>query len=426
MKKILVIDESRRFREYLSGQLQAKGFEVIMGANGLDGLVKLRAEIPDLVIMDYFLSRKSSMDLLKEKAANPNVSKIPVIMAASKLDRSKLVEVAQFNVKKFFSKPVRMDALLRAVSDILKVEVHIDTTPCIIEAHLNDEILFVEIARGLNAEKIELLHYKISELLELYELEYPRVLVMMTDVEILDADKAKFRELINTIIEYAGPYARHMKILTKSDIITEFIQSNPDFEMIEVTDNLNKAMDDLLGLRPDDVAHDEVVRQKLLSATEPKKDRDETIQLRFDEPDQASGSAADAVENDETAKAKRRITVAIVDDDPIIHQLVRTVFANAGWSIVAFENGRAFVESLGEHTYDLVFLDIMMPEMDGFQVLNHVKSQSFAFPVIVLSSLSQHEAVAQAMRLGVRSYLMKPFKPESLIRKTAEILNSNF
>jgi DNA-binding response OmpR family regulator len=426
MKKILVIDESRRFREYLSGQLQAKGFEVIMGANGLDGLVKLRAEIPDLIIMDYFLSRKSSMDLLKEKAANPNVSKIPVIMAASKLDRSKLVEVAQFNVKKFFSKPVRMDALLRAVSDILKVEVQIDTTPCIIEAHLNDEILFVEIARGLNAEKIELLHYKISELLELYELEYPRVLVMMTDVEILDADKSKFRELINTIIEYAGPYARHMKILTKSDIITEFIQSNSDFEMIEVTDNLNKAMDDLLGLRPDDVAHDEVVRQKLLSATEPKKDRDETIQLRFDEPDQASGSAADAVENDETAKAKRRITVAIVDDDPIIHQLVRTVFANAGWSIVAFENGRAFVESLGEHTYDLVFLDIMMPEMDGFQVLNHVKSQSFAFPVIVLSSLSQHEAVAQAMRLGVRSYLMKPFKPESLIRKTAEILNSNF
>jgi len=138
------------------------------------------------------------------------------------------VKIAQFEVKKFLTKPVRMDLLLKAISELLKVELHVDATPCIIEAHLNDEILFVEIARGLNLEKIELLRFKIKELLQLYEITYPRALVMMTDLEITEDDNVKFQQLIDLIIEYAGPYAKHMKILTKPDVISKFISDVQD------------------------------------------------------------------------------------------------------------------------------------------------------------------------------------------------------
>ncbi len=423
MKTILVIDESALFREYLTTKLQEQGFEVIVGKDGLDGVVKMRSDPPDLIILDYHLSRKSSIELLKEKKENPNVCSIPVIMVASKIDRLKLVQAGKYDVKKFFMKPVRTDALFRAVSELLDVDVHVDTSPCIIEAHLNDDILFVEIARGLNAEKIELLRFRIAELLNLYEVQYPRVLLMMTDVELSDDDRAKFHTLLDTIIEYAGPYARHMKILTRSEFVTSFIAANPDYKMIEVTDNLNKAMDELLGLRPDDVAHDEVVRRKLLSTSEPRKTQEESFQLRFDEATvEESSESADGAER----KSKRAVTVAVVDDDPIIRQLIVTVFGRTGWSILEFENGRTFVESLDGQKYDLVFLDIMMPEMNGFQVLKHIRGRDIHFPVIVLSALSQQEAVVTAMRMGVHSFLIKPFKPENLIRKTVEILNSNF
>ena len=418
MKKILVIDESSLFLDYMTKKLEEHGFEVVQGRNGLDGSVKLRSEIPDLVIMDYFLSRKSSVELLKEKKANPNVTDIPVIVTASKIDKSQLVQCAKYGAKKFFSKPVRIDGLLKSVSNLLNVEVSIDSTPCIIEAHLNEEILFIEIARGLNSEKTELLKYKIAELKDLYELKNPRVLLMMSDIELTEDDTYKFDSLLKTIVEHAGNYARHMKILTASPFVRNFVESRSEYKAVGVSDNLAKAMDDLLGLKPDNVAHDEVVRERLLSASAPKKEKDETFQLRFD--------AEHATPEGDEEGEKKPFAIAVVDDDVIIQKLVQTVFQSAGWKVDAYNNGNEFVKDLGDIEYGLVFLDLMMPEMDGFQVLELLNSTNVKPPIIVLSALSQQEAVVRAMKLGVYSYLTKPFKPEMLVRKTAELLNANF
>ena len=81
MKKILVVDESSLFRDFLKQKLEEFGFEVIISMNGLDGSAKLRREMPDLLIMDYYLSRLSAIELLAKKAEDPNTSGIPVILA---------------------------------------------------------------------------------------------------------------------------------------------------------------------------------------------------------------------------------------------------------------------------------------------------------------------------------------------------------
>ena len=122
MKKIMIIDESALFRDYISNKLKAYNFNVIEGKSGLEGIVKMRNEMPDLVIMDYFLSRKSSTEVLQEKKNNPNTQSIPVIMVSSKIDKSKLVEIAKFGVKKFFSKPIKIDTLLKTISELLNVQ----------------------------------------------------------------------------------------------------------------------------------------------------------------------------------------------------------------------------------------------------------------------------------------------------------------
>jgi DNA-binding response OmpR family regulator len=418
MKKILVIDESQLFLDYLTKKLEENGFEVVQGKNGLDGSVKMRSELPDLIIMDFYLSRKTSIEVLQEKKENPNVSAIPVIMAASKLDKAQVVQSAKYGAKKFFTKPVRIDTLLKAVSELLNVSVEIDTTPCIIEAHLNDEILFIELARGLNLEKIDLLKYKIAELLDLYEIKMPRVLLMMSDIELTKDDVEKFKILLDTIIEHSGAHGKRMKILTTSEFVKDFISSNDEYSTLGVSDNLTQAMSDLVGLSPDDIAHDEVVSRQLLSTSSPKKEKTETFQMRFD------GESA----GDDTAegKQKRVLTIAVVDDDEVIQQLVKTVYKKASWEIVTYNNGKEFVKDLPNRSFDLVYLDLMMPEMDGFQVLEHLNKNKIQLSVIVLSALTQQEAVVRAMKLGVHSFLIKPFKPEMLIRKTAELLNANF
>lgn len=419
MKKILIIDESALFRDYISKKLEAYSFEVIQAKSGLDGMVKMRSEMPDLVIMDYFLSRKSSMEVLAEKKENPNTVDIPVILVAAKIDKSKVMEIAKFGVKKFFSKPVKIDALLKTISELLQVPLDIDNTPCIIEAHFNDDILFIEIAQGLNREKIELLKYKLTELLELYQVKTPKILIMMSNIELNSEDSGKLRFLLETIIEYGNTRAKYIKILTNSDFVKDYIASDEQFEEIGVANNLGDAMDELLGLKPDDYAHDEVVHDKLLTSSAPKKDQEESFQLRFEDQN------VEALE-ERLDSLGENITIAIVDDDIVIQELVKTVFSETGWETIVYENGKSFVEGVEVHDFDLVFLDLMMPEMNGFQVMEYLKKKNIDVPVIVFSALTRKETVVKAVGYGIHSYMIKPLKPELIMQKTAEILGRSF
>ncbi|TFG60661.1 MAG: response regulator [Spirochaetales bacterium] len=419
MKKILVIDESQLFRDYLLKKLEENSFHAAAAINGLDGILKLRSEIPDLVIMDNYLSRKSSLEVLRELKANPNTVNAPVIMVSSKMDKSLVLELTKFNVKKFFAKPIKIDSLMKAISEILHVNVDIDSTPCIIEAHFNDDILFIEIARGLNNEKIDLLKYKIAELIELYQVKLPKILVMMSNIEFRETDKEKLSYLFTTIFEKSNTKQKFVKILTNANFVTNFISSSRDFKDISVASNLNEAMDDLIGLKPDNYAHDKIVHEKLLKTSVPKNDREENIQMRFDA--ELLDASAEKLES-----LGKNIHLAIVDDDIVIQELVKTVFSEVGWKISIYENGRKFVDNIAANTFDLVFLDLMMPEMNGFQVMQYCQERGLDFPIIVFSALSRKETVVKAVGFGIHSYLIKPLKPETLMQKALEILKRNF
>lgn len=417
MKKILIIDDSNLFREYLANKLSENGFEVVEAANGLDGALKMRNEMPDLIIMEYYLTRKSCIEILKEKVENKNVADVPVIMISTKIDRDKILSVAQYNVKKFFSKPIKLDVLLQTVSSYLNVKVEIDKSPCIIEAHFNDEILFIEIALGLNTEKIELLKFKITELMQLYGVAAPKVLLMMSNIELSGNDSGKLDILLNTILDQTGRRPRAIKILAASDFLRNFIRANPDYRGIDIKESLDLAMDDLLGLRPDQIAHDEVVADKILSRSAPVKDSEESIELRFE--DEKPGAVV-------SEKVYPDAHVAVVDDDIVIQELVKTVLADTGWKLSVFSNGKELVNSLASDSYDMMFLDLMMPEMNGFQVLQFMKQQKIYIPTIVFSALTRKETVSKAMSFGVKSYIIKPLKPQNLKNKALEILVSDF
>ncbi len=416
-KKVLIIDESTLFRNYLKEKLESHGVEVDIGVNGLDGLVKMRSDIPDLVIIDYYLSRKSSMEILKEKKANRNIAGIPVIMMAPKIDRSHVVEMAGMNVKKIFSKPVKMDGLLDTISNLIDQKIEMDQSPCIVEAHFNENILFIEIARGLNAEKMELLGYKITELLELYEVQVPRVLLMMTGVELPEEHIFKLKRLLDVIIGYAQPNVKMIKVLTANTRIQSFIAGSSDYQNISVFSSLEDAMDELVGLKADTIAHDEVAQNKLLTSSKPKKEKDESIQLRYDGED---------AKNEPKGVFGSEAQVAIVDDDFVIQELLKTVFSETNWNLTSYSDGKDFLLDEPNKTFDLVFLDLMMPQVDGFQVLQYLKDKQSDLPVIVFSALSKKETIVKAVGFGIKSYLIKPLKPEQLLRKATEVLSTSF
>ncbi|MFP4550182.1 MAG: response regulator [Spirochaetales bacterium] len=419
MKKILVIDESNLFRDFLQTKLQGFDFEVVTAVNGLDGSTKMRREVPDLIIMDYYLSRLSSIELLQAKKADPNTASVPVILTSGKLEKEKILQVAPYNVMKVFTKPIRMDALVQSISQILGVAIEIDNTPSIIEAHFNDEILFVEIAQGLNKEKIELLRYKIKELLDLYDVETPKVLVIMSSIEVNADDSLKLNALFATLLDATGARAKSIKVLTTSTYMREFMADREEFAGIEVTDNLESAMDGLLGRRAGSYMdrQSKTVQQEFLQSAAPKKEKGEAIETRFETERLASS---------DLASAGSAIRIAIVDDDYVIREMVKAVLADTGFTIQEFQNGSEFTRGLGDETFDLVFLDLMMPEMDGFQVMAWLQEKEYEMPIIVLSALSQRETVIKALQFGVTSYLTKPLQPQAVLNKAREVLKTNF
>lgn len=111
----------------------------------------------------------------------------------------------------------------------------------------------------------------------------------------------------------------------------------------------------------------------------------------------------------------------------IVREIIRNAFGATGWEIVPFTNGLEFVEALdSEKTFDLLFLDLIMPEMNGFAVLQMMIGRKIEIPTIILTALSRKESVVKAREFGVNSYLIKPIKPEGILAKAAEILGADF
>jgi len=76
--------------------------------------------------------------------------------------------------------------------------------------------------------------------------------------------------------------------------------------------------------------------------------------------------------------------------------------------------------------YDLAFLDLNMPKVDGFAVLKALQDREISYPIIILSTVNQRETMIKAIQMGVRSYLVKPLRAEDVFTKAIEILKANF
>lgn len=109
-------------------------------------------------------------------------------------------------------------------------------------------------------------------------------------------------------------------------------------------------------------------------------------------------------------------TVLIVDDIEMNRDLLSRRLKRQGYSIVMAENGRQALDLLQEQSVDLVLLDIMMPHMNGYEVLEHLKASPVLrhIPVIMISALDDIESVVRCIELGAEDYLFKPFNPTLL------------
>jgi DNA-binding response OmpR family regulator len=119
--------------------------------------------------------------------------------------------------------------------------------------------------------------------------------------------------------------------------------------------------------------------------------------------------------------------VLAVDDESDILLIVRTALESAGMDVRTASNGRDALTTADEFAPDLIVLDVMMPEMDGFEVVRHLRENEKTqdIPVVMLTGVSDSQRVKQALDSGVARYIVKPFDIEELLRTVRQVLDSD-
>ncbi len=111
--------------------------------------------------------------------------------------------------------------------------------------------------------------------------------------------------------------------------------------------------------------------------------------------------------------------ILIVDDEPRMCTSLKALLSNHGYEISTSNNGKEAVESLSKNDFDLVLLDVVMPDMDGRQVMDYIEAQSLKTLIIVITGYASVESAVAALRNRAYDYLRKPFGHEELL-KTVE------
>ena len=114
------------------------------------------------------------------------------------------------------------------------------------------------------------------------------------------------------------------------------------------------------------------------------------------------------------------MNILVVEDEKKIRELLKIYFLKENYKVAEAENGRIALEKMQKENFDMVLLDIYMPELDGYDTCKEIRKIS-EIPIIVLTALSDEESELLAYELGADDFIVKPFKKDILLAKIKRI-----
>lgn len=417
MKHVLIIDASPTFLEFLKDKLEEEKIEVTSVQGKRDAMTKIISILPDLVILDINEDNAFSamLGFLQKVNADPNASRIPVIAVGPIYERSEIEIFAKLGLVKYFVKPIKFDIFFESIGHILRTAFSMDITPCVLDLHRNGNIIFIEIAQGLNREKIQLLKYKLGEITDAEKIS-PKIILMMSNLELTFVDGFNIEFLLDCILANSRIHAKNIKILSFSSFVKDLIDGHEDYSGIEVVTDISQVLNSVLDNSSSSQVSD-LITDNILATGE--DDTEGSLEIRF-------SSDASAILPDETdmQEDSKKPKVAIVDDDAVISKLLSSAFEAAGFVCKQYSTGTEFLSQFSKSKYDIIILDIFMPGISGFDTLKRLQNVPSPPPVIVYSQAVDREMIIQILSFGAKQYIVKPQKPEVIVQKALEIINA--
>lgn len=118
-------------------------------------------------------------------------------------------------------------------------------------------------------------------------------------------------------------------------------------------------------------------------------------------------------------------TILIIDDEVSLLQILAARLKYAGYDVITAHNGSEGLNKAQVVSPNLILLDIMMPDMDGYSVLLQLKKnrKTRSAPVVMLTSVSESDAIDRAVNMGAVDYIVKPFTPAVLLDKVSRVIS---
>jgi len=124
----------------------------------------------------------------------------------------------------------------------------------------------------------------------------------------------------------------------------------------------------------------------------------------------------------QAATGEEQVRVLVVDDEPNITDLVATVLRYEGFAVQTAGTGREALRAVEKFRPDLVVLDVMLPDVDGFEVQRHLTAEGGRVPVVFLTAKDATDDKVRGLTMGADDYVTKPFSLEELVARVRAVL----
>ena len=359
MKKVLIIDKHPQFREFLKQKLTDDQIEVSMMLENRDMYSRMTTVFPDLIILDLDEDSDEEMEFLEKKASDFTVSKIPIIIAGPKQSKSYTASLAKYGVVKYFAKPVQFDIFFESIGKILHTPLSMDSTPSVMDIHRNKDLIFIELAQALNRDKLSLLKFKLTDIIQKENLESPKIVLMLTlDLSFIDGYNLEY--LFDNILACPNVLPKNIKVLSLSPFLSDFIDGHPNYSQCELSSDLTKVLNDIVDTTYTSSVSD-LITDKVLSPSSDFGVSTASVDTRF---------YADS--NEETKRGIRHaalLNIAIIDADQTSTNLLTHTLEEIGANVYTFSSSKDFVDNYENDKFTLVILDVVLPDQTGFSLL---------------------------------------------------------
>ncbi|MDG3582822.1 response regulator transcription factor [Galbibacter pacificus] len=117
--------------------------------------------------------------------------------------------------------------------------------------------------------------------------------------------------------------------------------------------------------------------------------------------------------------------ILIIEDNPMIVKSLEFKLTKDGYQVVVAQDGRKALKILETDAFQLVITDLMLPFINGIELIEHIKNNIPELPVIVLSTSKQEEIIMDAFKMGVNDFITKPFSPNELSLRVKRTIENN-